>query len=146
MAECSPIQRTSMGRFICYGWVLERRNKGSASRCAKALRNCVTETSSLSSSTPREPPMSGRPGEYACSSSRLFFSELEEGRQREDEDHCDEEFMANKELKSQGIDRRTFIKGAVAGSAALAAGLPSLSGETSTSTAQPYAELRNLPP
>ena len=46
-----------------------------------------------------------------------------------------------------GLNRRDFIKGAVAGSAVLAAGLPEvLVAEEASSTSQPYAELRNLPP
>jgi len=53
----------------------------------------------------------------------------------------------NDSSQSLKLNRRDFIKGAVAGSAVLAVGLPeSLVAEQTSSAAQPYAQLRNLPP
>src|SRR5579871_2780216 len=47
----------------------------------------------------------------------------------------------------KGFNRRDFIKGAVAGSAAMAGGLPSVLGaETTPSMSRPYAEMRSLVP
>lgn len=55
--------------------------------------------------------------------------------------------MDHKSSQDTGLNRRDFIKGAVAGSAVLATGLPEmLAAEQPPSASQPYAELRNLPP
>lgn len=55
--------------------------------------------------------------------------------------------MARKRLQDEGLNRRDFIKGAVAGSAVLATGLPQvLEAEEATTSSCPYAELRSLPP
>ncbi len=55
--------------------------------------------------------------------------------------------MESKSAQDAGLSRRDFIKGAVAGSAALAIGLPEvLVAEQASSPSQPYAPLRNLPP
>ena len=50
-------------------------------------------------------------------------------------------------LEDNGLNRRGFIKGAVAGSTLLAAGLPmGLEAETASAASGAYAELSNLPP
>jgi hypothetical protein len=55
--------------------------------------------------------------------------------------------MVDKNTEGKGIDRREFIKGAVAGSAALATGLPKiLEAEKAPSSLRPYAELDSLHP
>jgi DUF1680 family protein len=55
--------------------------------------------------------------------------------------------MKNTELQEAGFNRRDFIKGAVAGSVVLAAGIPEhAAGEEASGQGRPYAELRNLPP
>jgi uncharacterized protein len=65
-------------------------------------------------------------------------------------DHtCDEEldFMDGKKQEDTGLNRRDFIKGAVAGSAVLATGLPHmLEAEKAPAASRPYAELRSLAP
>jgi uncharacterized protein len=62
----------------------------------------------------------------------------ETGRELDEMDHRTEQ--------GTGLNRRDFIKVAVAGSTLLATGLPvALASEPTSSTAQPYAELRNLP-
>jgi uncharacterized protein len=49
--------------------------------------------------------------------------------------------------ENKGLNRRGFIKGAAAGSALLAAGLPeTLEAETPPSASRAYAEMRSLPP
>src|SRR5579859_1440307 len=55
--------------------------------------------------------------------------------------------MDEKTPVDTGLNRREFLKGAVAGSAALATGLPQvLDAEGAHSKSRPYAELRSLPP
>ena len=55
--------------------------------------------------------------------------------------------MDEKKSEETGLNRRDFIKGAVAGSAVLATGLPQiLEAEKAPTSARPYAELRSLPP
>jgi uncharacterized protein len=55
--------------------------------------------------------------------------------------------MENKHSEDVGLNRRDFIKGAVAGSAVLATGLPQiLEADVTTSSSRPYAELRSLRP
>jgi DUF1680 family protein len=55
--------------------------------------------------------------------------------------------MDQKNSEDTGLNRREFIKGAVAGSAALATGLPQiLEAEKAAPSSRPYAELRSLPP
>jgi len=55
--------------------------------------------------------------------------------------------MDEKKPEETGLNRREFIKGAVAGSAVLATGLPQiLEAETAASSSRPYAELSSLPP
>jgi hypothetical protein len=55
--------------------------------------------------------------------------------------------MDEKRSVDAGLNRRDFIKGAVAGSAALATGLPQiLEAEKPPSSSRPFAELRSLPP
>lgn len=55
--------------------------------------------------------------------------------------------MDHKLSEDHGVSRRDFIKGAVAGSAVLATGLPEvLEAESGSSPSRPYAELRSLPP
>lgn len=55
--------------------------------------------------------------------------------------------MKSKSEQDAGLNRREFIKGAIAGSAVLASGLPELlAAEEASTSSQPYAELRNLPP
>jgi DUF1680 family protein len=65
-------------------------------------------------------------------------------------DHKNGEELNNMEDQSSedtGLNRREFIKGAVAGSAVLAAGLPQiLEAEKAQSSSRPYAELRSLHP
>ena len=57
------------------------------------------------------------------------------------------DFMENANSEEKGVNRRGFIKGAMAGSALLAAGLPEkAAAQTASSTAQPYAEMRTLAP
>jgi hypothetical protein len=57
------------------------------------------------------------------------------------------DFMDEKKSEDTGLNRRDFIKGAVAGSAVLATGLPQiLEAEKAPSSSRPYAELRSLPP
>src|SRR6185437_17148084 len=56
-------------------------------------------------------------------------------------------YMDKKSVPDSGLNRRDFLKGAVAGSTALATGLPHvLEAEEATSSFQPFAELRSLPP
>ena len=65
------------------------------------------------------------------------------------DDQCWRELDAMDQKSSQntGLNRREFIKGAVAGSAVLAAGLPEdLVAEQASTASQPHAEMRNLPP
>lgn len=60
-----------------------------------------------------------------------------------------EEFdvMGQKKQEDTGLNRRDFIKGAVAGSAVLATGLPQLlEAEKASTSSRPYAELRSLAP
>jgi DUF1680 family protein len=60
-----------------------------------------------------------------------------------------EELDVMEKIKSEGteLNRRDFIKGAVAGSAVLATGLPQiLEAEKASSSSRPYAELRSLAP
>jgi hypothetical protein len=55
--------------------------------------------------------------------------------------------MEHKTSEDTGLNRRDFIKGALAGSAVLATGLPQiLEAEKTPSSSRPYAELRSLPP
>ena len=55
--------------------------------------------------------------------------------------------MDEKTSEDTGLNRREFIKGAVAGSAVLATGLPQiLEAENVSSLSRPYAEMRSLPP
>ena len=55
--------------------------------------------------------------------------------------------MSQKNSEDTKLNRREFIKGAVAGSAVLATGLPQvLEAEKAGSSTRPYAELRTLPP
>jgi DUF1680 family protein len=55
--------------------------------------------------------------------------------------------MEHANSEDKGVNRRGFIKGAVAGSALLAAGLPETSeAETASPASRPYAEMRSLPP
>ena len=55
--------------------------------------------------------------------------------------------MEHKMSEETRLNRRDFIKGAVAGSAALATGLPQiLEAESAPTSSRPYAELRSLPP
>lgn len=55
--------------------------------------------------------------------------------------------MEHKSSDELGLNRRDFLKGAVVGSAVLAAGLPHiLEAETTSSSSRPYAELCSLPP
>jgi len=55
--------------------------------------------------------------------------------------------MDQKSPEGTGLNRREFIKVAVAGSAVLATGLPQvLEAEKAPSSSRPYAELRSLPP
>lgn len=55
--------------------------------------------------------------------------------------------MESKSRVEAGINRRDFIKGAVAGSAVLAGAMPQiLEAEAASSTARPFAELRSLVP
>jgi len=57
------------------------------------------------------------------------------------------EVMDEKTSEDTGLNRREFIKGAVAGSAVLATGLPQiLEAENVSSLSRPYAEMRSLPP
>jgi uncharacterized protein len=57
------------------------------------------------------------------------------------------EAMGQKRFEDTELNRRNFIKGAVAGSAVLAAGLPHmLEAEGATTSSRPYAELRSLAP
>lgn len=55
--------------------------------------------------------------------------------------------MDQKISKDTGLNRREFVKGAVAGSTILTVGFPRiLEAETSPSSSRPFAELRSLPP
>jgi DUF1680 family protein len=57
-------------------------------------------------------------------------------------------FMEREHSECTGVNRREFIKGAVAGSAVLATtGMPQIAaGRTKHSSSRPFAELRSLPP
>ena len=57
------------------------------------------------------------------------------------------DLMGERKSEVRGLNRREFIKGAVAGSAVLATGLPqNLEAEKASSSLRPYAELRSLAP